>query len=250
MSLEGRVALVTGGNRGIGSAICLALAAEGAAVGVHFHTDRERATKVVKAIQDNGGTASAFQADVGSRVSVDQMIGQCRSGLGPVDILVNNARQLVPGREFLDLDWETDYLPHIEVMLKGAFQTCQAVLPSMIERRWGRIVNLLTTVLGERSVRTNSYGTVKSALLYFSQNLATEMGPHGITVNMVSPGLTSTERPLLHSAGYTEEYIRRTPAGRLGTPEDAASAVAYLAGEKAEFVTGVNLSVSGGKVMF
>ncbi len=250
MGLEGRVALVTGGNRGIGGAISLALARDGADVGVHYHSNREGALEVAEAIRGQGRKGAMFQADVSQRDSVEEMVRQCREELGPVDILVCNARQLVKGRSFMEITWEEDYVPQIEVMLKGTFNCCQAVLPEMIERRWGRIINILTTVLGERRPRTNSYGTIKSGLLYFSQNLATEMGPHGITVNMVSPGLTATKRPILHSDDHTQDYIRKTPVGRLGTPEDAAEAVAYLASDGAEFVSGVNLAVSGGKVMF
>lgn len=250
MGLEGRVALVTGGNRGIGGAISLALARDGADVGVHFNSNREEALAVLEGIREQGRKGAIFQADVSQRDSVEEMVRKCREELGPVDILVCNARQLVKGRSFMEITWEEDYVPQIEVMLKGTFNCCQAVLPSMIERRWGRIVNILTTVLGERRPRTNSYGTIKSGLLYFSQNLATEMGLHGITVNMVSPGLTATKRAILHSDDHTQDYIRQTPAGRLGTPEDAADAVAYLASDGAEFVSGVNLAVSGGKVMF
>jgi 3-oxoacyl-[acyl-carrier protein] reductase len=120
----------------------------------------------------------------------------------------------------------------------------------MMERRGGRIINLLSTVLLDHRPRTSAYGTVKSALLYFSQSLAAEMGPYGITVNMVSPGLIQTEREILHSSGYQQEYIRQTPMGRLGLPEDVAGAVAYLASDEAGFITGVNVAVSGGKTMF
>ena len=120
----------------------------------------------------------------------------------------------------------------------------------MRDRGWGRVVNILSTVLGEKSPRTNSYGAVKAALLYFSQNLAVEMAPHGITVNMVSPGLTETERPFLHSGGYQNDYIAQIPMGRFGRPEDAAGAVVFFAGEEASYITGVNMAVSGGKVIF
>ncbi|MFC1491711.1 SDR family NAD(P)-dependent oxidoreductase [Nitrospinota bacterium] len=249
MNLEKRVALVTGATRGIGKAIALALAREGASVGVHYHSKRDDAEKIVEAIRADGGSASAVQADVSRRDEVEQMHEQCRDTLGPVDILVNNARQLVKGRSFLELSWEDDYVPQIEVMFKGTFNCCRTVLPSMIERRSGRVINILSTVTGEQRARTNSYGSIKSALLYFSRNLATEMGPYGITVNMVSPGLTATERPILHSDDYTKDYIQQTPLGRLGTSQDAAEAVVFFAGEGASFLTGVNMAVSGGKVM-
>lgn len=250
MSVEGRVALVTGGNRGIGRAICLSLAQGGADVAVHFHSDAKGAEEVAAAVHKVGRRAVALQANVSRRDEVEQMLQNCRDSLGPVDILVNNARQLVKGRSFLELTWEDDYVPQVEVMLRGTFNCCQAVLPSMIDRGFGRIINILSTVLAERRARTNSYGSIKSALLYFSQNLATEMGEHGITVNMVSPGLTATQRPILHSSDHTQQYIQQTPIGRLGTPEDVGDAVAYLASNEAGFVSGVNLAVSGAKVMF
>jgi 3-oxoacyl-[acyl-carrier protein] reductase len=250
MTLEGRVALVTGASRGIGKSISLALAGQGASVAVHFHSNSNDANAVVDEIVSSGGRAAAFQSDVSNRDEVEQMVAECSGALGPVNILVNNARQLVKGRTFLELNWDDDYVPQIEVMLRGTFNCCQAILPSMIEKGWGRIINILSTVLGEHRARTNSYGTVKSALLYFSQNLATEMGPHGITVNMVSPGLTVTERPILHSGDYQKEYIKEIPAGRLGTPGDVVGAVVFFAGDETSYITGVNMAVSGGKVIF
>ncbi|MDP6364556.1 MAG: SDR family oxidoreductase [Nitrospinota bacterium] len=250
MGLEGRVALVTGANRSIGKSLSLALARRGASVAVHFHSKSDDANAVVEEIRSAGGAAFAFRADVSNRGEVEEMIIRCREDLGPVDILVNNARQLVKGRSFIELNWEDDYAPHVEVMLKGTFNCCQAAIPAMIERGSGRIINILSTALGEKRARTNSYGSIKSALLYFSQTLAVEMGPHGITVNMVSPGLTTTERPILHSGGYQREYIDQTPVGRMGVPEDVAEAVVFFCGEETSFITGVNMAVSGGKVMF
>ncbi|MEK6711815.1 MAG: SDR family NAD(P)-dependent oxidoreductase, partial [Nitrospinota bacterium] len=176
MSLAGRVALVTGAGRGIGKAIAQALAAKGAAVAVHYHASREGAERLAEEIRARGGKALAIQADVSKRGDVERMAGQCAGALGPADILVNNARQLAKGKPFMDLDWG-DYEIQIDVMLRGAFNCCKAVLPSMIQRRWGRVVNVLSTALIDHRPRTSAYGTVKSALLYFSQNLATEIGP-------------------------------------------------------------------------
>ncbi|MDE0332457.1 MAG: 3-oxoacyl-ACP reductase FabG [Nitrospinae bacterium] len=250
MKLEGRAALVTGATRGIGKAIAHALAREGATVAVHYHESEAAAQKVLQGIRAEGGSAISVQADVSRHDEVDRMYKECEKEMGGVDILVNNARRLVKGRAFMEMSWEEDYEPQIQVMLKGAFHCCQAALPGMRERGWGRIVNVLSTVLGEKRARTNSYGAVKSALLYFSQNLAVETGPYGITVNMVSPGLTETERPILHSDDYQREYIDSIPIKRLGRSEDVSGAVVFFCSDEASYVTGVNMAVSGGKVIF
>tara|TARA_B100000686_G_scaffold50425_1_gene54141 strand:- start:14173 stop:14907 length:735 start_codon:yes stop_codon:yes gene_type:complete len=244
------VSLVTGGNRGIGKFISLSLAEEGSSVAVHYNQDKKGAESVVKEIRESGGNAEVFQADVSQRGSVEKMIKNCSQSLGQIDVLVNNARQLVKGREFMDLEWDKDYQPHIDVMLKGTFNCCQVVLPSMIERKNGRIINMLSTVIAESRPRTNSYGSIKSALFFFSKNLATEMGPNGITVNMVSPGLIATERQILHSSGYQEDYINETPMGRLGIPSDITGTINFLASDNSSFVTGANIPVSGGKTIF
>ena len=229
MKLEGRAALVTGATRGIGKAIALALARAGAAVAVHYHAGEAAAQGIVEDIRNEGGRAFSVQADVSRLNEVERMFEECEKEMGGVDILVNNARRLVKGRAFLEMNWEEDYEPQIQVMLKGAFHCCQAVLPGMQERGWGRIVNVLSTVLGEKRARTNSYGAVKSALLYFSQNLAAEMGPHGITVNMVSPGLTETERPILHSDDYQKKYIDTIPMKRLGARKTSPAPWCFFA---------------------
>lgn len=250
MKLEGRAALVTGAARGIGKAIARGLARAGAEVAVHYHADEAAARKAAKDIREQDGRAFIVQADVSRRDDVARMFQECEKAMGRVDILVNNARRLVRGRAFLEMNWEEDYDPQIQVMLKGAFHCCQAALPGMRDRGRGRIVNVLSTVLGEKRARTNSYGSVKSALLYFSQNLSVEMAPYGITVNMVSPGLTETERPMLHSEEYQRKYVDDIPAKRLARPEDIGAAVAFFCSDEAAYITGANLAVSGGKVIF
>lgn len=248
MRLEGRVALVTGANRGIGREIAHALAREGAAVGVHYHAAIDMAEQVVAEIAAAEGRALAVQGDVRNRGEVATIAAKLSDAFGPVDILVNNARQLGEKKKFLSLDWG-DYEPQIDVILKGAFHCCQAVLPWMIKRGKGRIINMLSTVTEEPNWRWHAYGAAKGALAQFTRHLAAEMGPHNITVNMVSPGFIRTERETAHPDQYLQDYAGRTPLGRFGRAEEVADAVLFLASDQASFITGANLPVCGGKVM-
>ncbi len=249
MRLEGRVALVTGASRGIGRKIACALAREGAAVGVHYHAAGDLAAEVVAEIAAAEGRALAVKADVRDRHEVAAMVADITDAFGPVDILVNNARQLGEKKKFLDLDW-ADYEPQIDIILKGAFHCCQAVLPSMIGRgKGGRIINMLSTATETPNWRWHAYGAGKGALAQFTRHLAAEMGPHNITVNMVSPGYTPTKRITTHSDEFLRDYLAHTPMGRFGRAEEVADAVVFLASDEASFITGATLSVSGGKVM-
>jgi len=225
------------------------LAGRGAAVAVQYFSDTQRAAKVVDAIKAQGGIALAVQADVRKRDDVNAMIDLCERNLGSVDILINGARQVGAKKPFLELAW-SDYEPQIETIVQGAFNCCQAVLPAMMKKEHGRVINLLSAVLAEPDWRWHTYAAAKGALLFFSRNLAAEMGPYGITVNMVSPGFVPTERTSPHSNDYMDCYLKLTPMGRLGRPEEIAKAVAFLAEDDAAFITGANLPVVGGKVMF
>jgi len=194
MKLGGRTALVTGANRGIGKAIAIALAREGAKTAVHFHSDRAAANEVIEVVSGEGGEALAVQADVRDREDVQRMTADVGRAFGSVDILVNNARQLGRKKKFLELEW-ADYDQQIDVIVKGAVNCCQAVLPSMIEKKRGRIINMLSASLSEPDWRWHTYGAAKGALHQMSRNLAAEVGVFGVTVNMVSPGLVQTSTP-------------------------------------------------------
>lgn len=249
MRLKGRVALVTGANRGIGRDVARALAREGAAVGVHYHTATNMAQEVVAEIVAAEGRALAVQGDVRDRNAVAKIVAEIAEAFGPVDILINNARQLAEKKKFLDLTW-ADYEPQIDIILKGAFHCCQTVLPWMIERgKGGRIINMLSTITEEPNWRWHTYGAAKGALFQFSRHLAAEMGLHNITVNMVSPAYTRTERTNVHDDQYLQDYVKRTPLGRFLRADEVADAVVFLASDQASFITGVNIPLSGGKVM-
>jgi 3-oxoacyl-[acyl-carrier protein] reductase len=247
MQLQGKVALVTGANRGIGAQIAATLAGAGAAVGVHYHAASDMADAVVAGITAAGGRAVAVKADIRDRGEAAAMVAAVIRSFGPLDILVNNARQLGVKKKFLDLAW-ADYETQLDVIVKGAFHSSQAALPSMIGRG-GRIINMLSTVIEEPNWRWHTYGTAKGALWQMTRHLAAEMGPHNITVNMVSPGYTPTARQTPHNDEYLQDSLAHTPMGRFASPEDVAGAVLFLAGAHAGNITGANLPLCGGKIM-
>jgi 3-oxoacyl-[acyl-carrier protein] reductase len=238
--LNHRVALVTGGSRGIGKAIALALAKAGAAVAVNYRERGEEAAAVVDAIRQGGGRAAAIAADVSNAAAVQRMVGEAEDRLGPIDILVNNAgTAAIRG---LDDMTEEDFDRALAVNLKSAFLCTQAVLPDMRARRWGRIVNIssIGARVGAGSVSV-AYGAAKAGVEGLTRAYALRLAPEGVTVNAIAPGLIDTEMgaPLI-AAGVAA----RIPVGRVGTGGEIAEAVLFLAGDA--FVTGQTLAVNGG----
>lgn len=251
--LEGKVALVTGASRGIGAAIAGSLANEGAAVVVNYYKSEERAAEVARTIQEKGGKALPLRADVTDESAVEQMVQAAAEALGPVDILVNNALpdykfDPVSRKDFASIGWG-DY-QHQLGGLQGAFHCSQAVVPGMTERGEGRIINILTNLINNPVVAYHDYTTAKSAFLGFSRNLASELGPSGITVNMIAGGLIDGT----DASAPTTDEVRQivagsTPLRRLGTPEDMGRAVLMFASPWADFVTGQYITCDGGLVM-
>jgi len=250
--MTGRVALVTGGGGGIGREICLALAADGRRVAVADLVE-EAARKTVAEVSAAGGTASHVVMDVTRPASVAAAIDAVAGELGPVEVLVNCAGwdELRP---FLDTD-EAFWERIIEINFKGTLRTTKACLPAMIAARWGRIVNIGSDAGRVGSSLEAVYSGAKGAVIAFTKTIAREVARHGITANTVCPGPTAT--PLLDAivdaSADGEKVInsmaRSVPMKRIGQPAEVASAVAYLAGERAGFVTGQTLSVSGGLTM-
>ncbi|HKH11384.1 MAG TPA: 3-oxoacyl-ACP reductase [Rubrobacter sp.] len=251
--LAGKVALVTGASRGVGAAIANALADEGAAVIVNYLKSEELAEGVASGIRKRGGRAFAHRADVTDGAAVWGMVERAAGELGPVDVLVNNALpeyrfDPIGRKDFGSVGWG-DYLQQLGG-LKGAMHCSQAVVPGMVEGGGGRILSILSNLINNPVVPYHDYTTAKSALLGFSRNLAAELGPHNITVNMVAGGLIDET----DASAPTTEEVRRlvagsTPLRRLGTPEDLARAVLMFASPWSDFVTGQYITCDGGLVM-
>jgi NAD(P)-dependent dehydrogenase (short-subunit alcohol dehydrogenase family) len=246
MSLQGRIALVSGGGSGIGRATAIRLAEDGAdsvVLDVNLDGARETATRLEKL----GRRAVAQRADVTRSDEVRAAVEQAERTLGPIDVLVNNAG-LAWQATFLEMP-EADWDRMLAVHLKGAYNCTRAVLPGMLERRWGRIVSLSSIAGLGGTGRSVAYATAKAALIGFTKSLAREVAPHGITVNAVAPGFIATPMTSTWPADRRARVAEETPVRREGTPEDIAYAIAYLASEEASFVTGQVLSPNGGRYM-
>ena len=237
--LKNRVALVTGGSRGIGEAIAIALAKAGAAVAVNYRERSQEAAAVVENIQRNGGRAAAIAADVSLAGAVRHMISDVESRLGPIDILVNNAGIAVT--RGLDEITEEDFDRTVAVNLKSAFLCTQGVLAGMRRRRWGRIVNISSIAARGAGSISVAYNASKAGLEGLTRGYASRLAPEGVTVNAVAPGLIDTEmgRPLIEAG-----VVARIPVGRSGTGEEIAQAVMLLVRDG--FITGQTLAVNGG----
>ncbi len=251
---QGKIVLVTGASRGIGAAIAQAFAREGATVVVNHLANDAAAAQTVAACRAAGGDAFAAKADVGSAPAVQAMVGRIVDEVGGIDILVNNALRpyaFDPERRSLfdALSW-SDYQAQFDSAVGTAYNVCRAVLPLMRQRASGCIVNIATNLVEHPVVAYHDYTTAKSALVAFSRNLASELGPLGIRVNCVAPGLVyPTEGSRATKESFRESLMAATPLRRLARPEDVAGPVLFLASDWAGFVTGQVVFVDGGLVM-
>lgn len=244
MRLKDKVAIVTGAGRGIGLAIALALAREGARVAL---CDIERSTldTALAAIKARGGQALAFQLDVSSKEQVQGVVAQVLAQWGASDILVNNAGiyDVLPAEDITKEQWDRV----LAVNLTGAFFCCQAVIRSMKRQGSGRIINIASSAGKSGGTLAGAhYSVSKAGLICLAKQLALELGPHGITANAVAPGRIDTPMIKTRSDEENEAFRQRTPMRRLGTAEDVANAVVFLASEEASFITGEAMDVNGG----
>ena len=250
----GQVILVTGASRGIGAGIAQAFARQGAMVLVNYLSNHDAANEVVSRCQQLGGDAWALSADVRSAEAVNTMVAQALRETGRIDAVVNNAFSpytFDPDHRtrFGDMPWQA-YQTQFDGAVLAAYNLCQAVLPHFKQRGQGSIVNLTSDLVDRPSVAYHDYTTAKAALVGFSRNLAAELGPLGIRVNCVAPGLVSpTDSSRATKEAVKELLIAQTPLGRLATPDDVAGPVLFLASDWSRFMTGQVLTVDGGLVM-
>ncbi|HAX76359.1 MAG TPA: short-chain dehydrogenase [Cyanobacteria bacterium UBA11372] len=243
--MQDRIALVTGASRGIGAATAKLLARHGAKVGVNYNSNAAAAQEVVKAIEAEGGKAFAVKADVTNNDEVKAMVQQVTEALGAIDTLILNAAGPFPVVPFVEYKWE-DFEHKVLGELKSTFFPCQAVIPSMIEQKKGCIIVLSTGLSRHPSPGFSAHTTAKSALDGLVKSLALELGPHGIRVNAVAPGLTITDATAFLPQDRKDTSAQMTPLKRNGQPEDIAGAILLLASDEAKFITGTYLPVSGG----
>lgn len=246
MILEGDVALVTGATRGIGKAIAVALGASGAAV-IGTATTAEGAERIAATLNELGLTGSGRVLNLNRAGAVDALIGDVRGEFGSPSILVNNAGITRDNLLMRMKDEEWDEI--MNTNLSSAFRTCKAVLRPMIKARRGRIINVGSVVGATGNAGQTNYAAAKAGLGGFTRSLAREVASRGITVNMVSPGFIDTDMTKALGDDQRAELSRQIPAGRLGTPEDVADVVHFLAGPAADYVTGQTLHVNGGMYM-
>lgn len=246
MILTGKVALVTGGARGIGASICRVLAREGAAVAVNYSASGSKAMALVEELQKNGGRAAAFQADVRDAAAVKAMVEAVVEKYGRIDGVVNNA---ISGRQDGSLDEATwaDYTNSFDFGCKAVINTISAARPQMKTQGGGRIVNIVTEIWNMAPANWSVYLAGKGAMVGLSRSLAQELGPENITVNMVAPGWMVTEKVDVSSEG-SKNFAKSLPLRRHGSAEEIGNACAFLISDLASYVTGAYLPVTGGRI--
>lgn len=247
MLLDGRYALVTGASRGIGRAVALALAAEGASVALNFAGNVAAAEAVKGEIERNGGKALLVPADVSNETAVEDMVKTVAETFGGIDILVNNAGITRDGLllRMKEADWDAV----LDTNLKGVFLCAKAVSKLMMKKRYGRIVNMASVVGLVGNASQANYAAAKAGVIGFTKAMAKEMASRGITVNAIAPGFIHSDMTDVLPDKVKEAMLAGIPLGRAGEPDDVAKAALFLASDQAAYITGQVLQVDGGMVM-
>lgn len=242
--MKGRTAIVTGGSRGIGRAVCIALAEAGANVVINFSGNREAAEETRKCCRDKGAEAIILQGDVSEAECCKKIVEETIEAFGKIDILVNNAG--ITRDDLIMRMTEHDFDKVIETNLKGSFLMMQAVSRPMMKNRYGRIINMASVVGLMGNAGQVNYAASKAGVIGMTKSMAREMASRGITVNAVAPGFIRTDMTAAMSEAAVKAAADSIPAGRMGNPEDVAEAVRFLASQGAGYITGQVLAVDGG----
>jgi NAD(P)-dependent dehydrogenase (short-subunit alcohol dehydrogenase family) len=242
-----KVALVTGGATGIGAATVAALAEEKIAVALQYSSSAVEAKQIAEQLNSKGAKVEIFQADLSQKDSAEKLVASVKSKLGDIDILVNNAGLMSDASiiEMSDELWDQA----LNINLTAAFKLIRACAPSMVSKKWGRIINISSQVALTGSANHAHYATAKAGLLGLTYSAAKEYGASGVTVNAVLPGRIETNMIAQRSIGRLDEWLSQTPLNRLGRPDEVAGMINFLASETASYVTGAAINVNGGLVM-
>ena len=243
--LSGKVILVTGASRGIGAAAAKRVAQGGATVVVNYHQNRERALAVLQEVEKEGGKGMVFQADVTQRKQVEEMARAVREKFSTVDVLVNNAYFPFEVNPLHEISWEgLEKATHHEL---AAFYNCtRAFIPGMMEKKQGRIIVVSTRLAQQPLPRMGAYAAAKAALEAMANTMAIELGPSGITVNVVTPAFTLTDASAIMPEEFKERVRKSRPLQKHLYPEDVAGAIAFLAGDESDMLTGSHILITGG----
>jgi 3-oxoacyl-[acyl-carrier protein] reductase len=244
LSIQNKVALITGGSRGIGRAVSLRLASDGVKLAINYKSDKKSADLVVDLAKEMGVEALSVQADVSDSSQVDVMVDQIVSEFGNVDILVNNAG-IIHDSLLMRMSEEV-WDEVLNTNLKGSYNCTKAVLRYMVRQRWGRVINVVSVVGIEGNPGQSNYAASKAGVIAFSRSIAKEVASRNITVNSVAPGYISTEIVADLNPEFKELILSRIPQNKFGTVEDVSNMVGYLASEEANYITGEVIRVDGG----
>jgi 3-oxoacyl-[acyl-carrier protein] reductase len=243
--LAGKVALVTGASRGIGAAAAIRLAQGGAAVVINYHQNKDAAQKVLAEVESAGNHGVLFQADVTQRTQVDSMVRAASEKLGAIDVLVNNAYFPFQVSALHEISWDS-FHQAIEHELSAFYHCVQACLPAMKEKKAGRIIVVSTRLAQQPLPRMGAYAAAKSALESMANTMAIELGPLGIAVNVVTPAFTLTDASMIMPEAFRERVKETRPLKKHLYPEDVAGAIAFLASDEANMMTGSHILITGG----